>query len=305
MTLQQLRHFLAIIETGTLSMAAQRCHISQPSMSASLKALENDLGCLLFTRHSKGLLPTAAGQSLQQYAVRLLHEAQQARESVRSLPDEPCGTLRLGVTETISAYMLPRLLQGQLNILSGVQLTISEASIEDIQQQLRAGDIDLGLLVIDNVSPAEDFHCERLFDSPRRLWAPTGHPLLRRAHVKLNDVCEYPFILLEMDEHIATWERYWKRQPRRPQVITCSRSIEAVRSLVGMGIGVTILSNLVFRPWSLDGDHLSRRELAEDVPGMDIGLLSRKEPCSTEAQLFTHHLKGLLKQGGYWGSVSD
>ncbi|MEH6642235.1 LysR family transcriptional regulator [Vreelandella glaciei] len=305
MTLQQLRHFLAIIETGTLSMAAQRCHISQPSMSASLKALENDLGCLLFTRHSKGLLPTAAGQSLQQYAVRLLHEAQQARESVRSLPDEPCGTLRLGVAETISAYMLPRLLQGQLNILSGVQLTISEASIDDIQQQLRAGDIDLGLLVIDNVSPAEDFHCERLFDSPRRLWAPTGHPLLRRAHVKLNDVCEYPFILLEMDEHIATWERYWKRQPRRPQVITCSRSIEAVRSLVGMGIGVTILSNLVFRPWSLDGDHLSRRELAEDVPGMGIGLLSRKEPCSTEAQRFTHHLKGLLKQGGYWGSVGD
>ncbi|WP_081949080.1 LysR family transcriptional regulator [Litchfieldella xinjiangensis] len=297
MTFQQLRHFIAIIETGSLSQAAKRCYISQPSMSASIKALEQDLGCGLFTRHSKGLLPTAAGQALQQHAERMLREAQQARASVRSFPAELSGTLRLGVTETISAYMLPRLFQGQLDYLSGVRLEVSESSISETQRRLRADEIDIGLMVIDNVPPADDLHCEKLFETPRRLWAPTGHPLMRRSHVELSDVCEYPFILLEMDDHTTTWERYWQCQPHRPKVELRSHSIEAVRSLVGMGIGITILSSLVFRPWSLEGDHISRRELAEEVPGMSIGLL-RKTGGTAEVSFFIDRLKGLVEQSG-------
>ena len=298
MTFQQLRHFLAIIETGTLSQAAQRCYISQPSMSASIKALEGDLGCALFTRHSKGLLPTAAGQTLQQHAERMLREAQQARASVRSVPGKLCGTLRLGVTETISAYMLPRLFQKQLDYMSGVHLEVSEASISETQRRLRADEIDIGLMVIDNVPLAEDLCCEKLFESPRRLWAPTGHPLMRRGHVELSDLCEYPFILLEMDDHSITWERYWQSQPHRPKVGVRSHSIEAVRSLVGMGVGITILSSLVFRPWSLEGDHVSRRELTEEVPGMSIGLLRKKTDDSVEMSFFIDRLKGLIDQSG-------
>lgn len=301
MTLQQLRHFLAIVETGTLSRAAQRCHISQPSMSASLKALERDLGCTLFTRHAKGLLPTPAGRTLQQHASRLLREAQLARESVQVLPDEPRGTLRLGVTETISAYMLPRLLRWRLDALSGIQLEVVEGSIDGIERQLVRGDVDLTLMVIDNVKPSAELCCERLFDTPRRLWVPTGHPLLRQSRVGLRDVCRYPFILLEMDEHVRTWERYWQAQRSQPEIALRSHSIEAVRSFVGMGYGVTILSDLVFRPWSLDGDHLSRRELTDAVPGMGIGFLYRRD----DAGQLVHHFMGRLRASVSAGGLFD
>lgn len=299
MTLQQLRHFLAILETGSLSLAAQRCHISQPSMSASLKALERDLGTPLFIRHSKGLLPTAPGRALQKHAVRVLQEAKLARESVLSSPGEPSGVLRLGVTETISAYMLPYFFHRRLGALSDIQIEVNEGSIPGIQQRLRNGEIDLGLMVIDNVQPSEDLCCERLFDSPRRLWAPTGHPLLKRAKVKLKEVCDYPFILLEMDEHTATWERYWQHQPCRPHIALRSHSIEAVRSFVGMGHGVTILSNLVFRPWSLDGDHLTRRELAEAVPSMGIGFLYRNDDTVSAVSSFIEYFRMSMPQEAF------
>lgn len=296
MTLQQLRHFQAILETGSLSLAAQRCHISQPSMSASLKALERDLGAALFIRHSKGLLPTASGRALQKHAVRVLQEAKLARASVRSSVEEPGGVLRLGVTETISAYMLPHFFHRKLGALSDIQIEVGEGSIAEIQQRLRAGEIDLGLMVIDNVEPSEDLRCERLFSSPRRLWAPTGHPLLKHAKVKLEEVCAYPFILLEMDEHTATWERYWQHQPCRPTIALRSHSIEAVRSFVGMGHGVTILSNLVFRPWSLDGDQLSRRELAEVVPGMEVGFLYRNDDSISAVSAFIEYFRMSMSQ---------
>ncbi|PMR72817.1 LysR family transcriptional regulator [Billgrantia endophytica] len=301
MTLQQLRHFLAIIETGTLSQAAQRCHISQPSMSASLKALEQDLGCSLFTRHAKGLLPTQSGSMLQQHAERVLRETKLARERLQAPQDEPEGTLTLGVTETISAYMLPRLVRWRLDALAGIQLHVIEDTIGSLEERLLRGEVDLGLMVIDNIRPSMALHCERLFDTPRKLWAPAGHPLLRRTRITLQDVCDYPFVLLEMDEHVRTWERYWSGQIRRPEIVLRSHSIEAVRSFVAMGQGVTILSDLVFRPWSLEGEHISRREVHEEIPGMGIGFMHRKDVVTPLMTRFMHRLRATVQEGGLFG----
>lgn len=295
MTLQQLRHFLAIIETGTLSKAAQRCHISQPSMSASLKALESDLDCVLFQRHAKGLLPTPQGQKLHQHALRLMDEAQRARESVRGGLEAPQGALRLGVTETISAYLLPRLWRH--DALTGIELSVEEGSATAIRQRLMSEEIDLALMVTDNVKLEQGWRIDELLVTPRRLWAPAGHPMLRQSRIALTDVCRYPFVLLEMDDHVKTWERYWQPHASRPRIALRSHSIEAVRSFVGLGLGVTILSDIVFRPWSLDGDHLSRRELSDPVPGMQIGFLSREARQSTLMRHFIMRLQATIQDG--------
>jgi len=299
MTFQQLRHFLAIIETGNLSRAAQRCHISQPSMSASLKALESDLDCQLFKRHAKGLLPTEAGRKLQQHASRLLDEAHLARQSLKARTALPTGELRLGVTETISAYLLAQMFRWRSGVFGSITLQIEEGSVESIQQKLRAGEIDLALMVTDNVEPGGDLRLDELFVTPRRLWAPAGHPLLRQPEIALSDVCRYPFVLLEMDDHVKTWKRYWQAQPRQPEIVLRSHSIEAVRNWVGSGLGITILSDLIFRPWSLDGDHLSRRELTEPVPGMQIGFLSRNAGCSSLAGHFVTRLRAAVQEYGW------
>ncbi|ERJ19983.1 putative transcriptional regulator protein [Salinisphaera shabanensis E1L3A] len=302
MKLQQLRHFLAVVDSGSLSEAAQRCHISQPSMSASLHRLEEDVDKQLFIRHARGLTPTDSGRRLQQYATRILQTVEEARLNLDNEPANLTGRLRVGVTETISAYLLPRLLRWQQTMLPELSVTYIEDDIAGMQRRVKNGELDLGVMVTDNIAADPALRCDVLFSSPRRLWLSPGHPLLQQDKISLVDVAAYPFVLLEMDEHISTWSRYWQASPVRPEVVFQSHSIEAVRSMVGRNVGITILSDMVFRPWTLDGEHLSRRTLDAEVPGMDIGVLRVDASDSTEIQAFVdmlyHHLRrdALLEQ---------
>jgi len=79
--------------------------------------------------------------------------------------------------------------------------------------------------------------------------------------------------LLDIDEHVPTFRKYWEKYRLHSNVKMQSKSIEAVRSLVALGEGVTILSDLVYRPWSLEGKRISRRELSVPIPTMDVGVV--------------------------------
>ncbi|ROO24428.1 LysR family transcriptional regulator [Salinisphaera orenii MK-B5] len=296
MKLQQLRHFLAVAETGTLSEAAQRCHISQPSMSASLQKLEQDVDKPLFLRHARGLTPTEYGRRLQQYALRILRTVEEARLSLDDEPVELTGCLTVGVTETISAYLLPRILRWQQSMLAGLAIRFVEDDIAGLQQQVKDRRLDMGLMVTDNVTPDDALRCDVLFTSPRHLWLSSGHPLQQAERITLADVADYPFVRLEMDEHASTWTRYWRTSPVRPEIAFRSHSIEAVRSMVGRNIGITILSDLVFRPWTLDGEHLSRRALVDSIPGMDIGVIRSGGADSAPLQAFVNMLNHNLQR---------
>lgn len=98
---------------------------------------------------------------------------------------------------------------------------------------------------------------ETLFNSERRLWLPSRHPLGEKAD-GLADVAGEPYIMLTVDEAGQSALRYWQQSGHRPQVILHTSSVEAVRSMVANGSGVAILSDLVYRPWSLEGN-ASRR----------------------------------------------
>lgn len=268
---KQLQHFIAIAETGQISKAALRCHVSQSSMTASLKALEQNVGAALFSRHQGGVRLTEAG-------ARLLRHAQQVeatlREAVASLAERPSpvkGPLRLGVTETISAYVLAPLLSALRQQFPHLELSICELEREQIEHALNHDELDLAILLASNLSPGA-LQCQPLVRSPRQLWGHPDHPLMSANRVTLADVAAEPYILLDMDEHVNTVQRYWTSFGLQLQPYFRTISIEAVRNLVACGEGVAILSDLVYRPWSLDGQRIVRRPLADPVPSMDVGL---------------------------------
>lgn len=296
MKLQQLRHFLAVVDTGTLSEAAQRCHISQPSMSASLHKLEADVDKKLFVRHARGLTPTEHGRRLQQYALRILRTVEEARLSLDDEPVELTGELTVGVTQTISAYLLPRILRWRQSMLAGLSIRFVEDDIVGLQARVKRGDLDMGLMVTDNVTPDAALRRDVLFSSPRHLWLSAGHPLQQAERITLADVAAYPFVLLEMDEHASTWARYWRASTAKPEIVFRSYSIEAVRSMVGRNVGITILSDLVFRPWTLDGEHLSRRTVVADIPSMDIGVIRAGATDTAPLQAFVNMLDHNLRR---------
>ncbi|TWG89289.1 DNA-binding transcriptional LysR family regulator [Cupriavidus gilardii J11] len=277
-TLKQLQHFVAIAETGQISRAALRCHVSQSSMTASLKALEDLLGQRLFSRHASGMRLTDAGMKFLRHAQHIHDSVLDAVEAVTVAPMEITGKISLGVTETITAYVLPDLLQRVERKFPAVELKVVEHERSEIEQAVQSGQLDLALLLVSNLPALTQVACQTLLRSPRQLWAHPDHPLMAVERVTLRDVAQHDYILLDMDEHVSTVDKYWGQYGLTPSVQYRSRSIEAVRSLVAAGRGIAVLSDLVYRPWSLEGQRIARRTLADKVPSMDVGMVWRHEP---------------------------
>ena len=275
-TLRQIDYFLSVADTGQISHSSNLCNVSQSSMTIALQNLEDAVGVPLLSRHAKGVRLTDAG-------VRFLRHVQQARQSVREAvlaaqeePGQISGHARIGMTETISAYLLPSLMSTVTRRFRNLRLEVVERDRETIERQLLDGELDVALLLVSNTALHDDLKGETMIRSPRRLWTPPDHPLLEAQRVTLEDVANENYLLLDMDEHVQTVARYWGKYGVAPRVRMQSTSIEAVRSLVALGEGVTILSDLVYRPWSLEGNRISRRDLSVAVPTMDVGAVWRR-----------------------------
>jgi DNA-binding transcriptional LysR family regulator len=277
LTLRQIEYFLSVADTGQISHSSNLCNVSQSSMTIALQNLEDAVGVPLLSRHAKGVRLTDAG-------VRFMRHVQQARQSVQEavlaaqeVPEQIAGRVCIGMTETISAYLLPSLMSTVTRRFRNLQVEVIERERETIERQLLGGELDLALLLVSNTALHDDLKGETMIRSPRRLWTPPDHPLLEAQRVTLEDVAQENYLLLDMDEHVQTVARYWTKYGVTPRVRMQSTSIEAVRSLVALGEGVTILSDLVYRPWSLEGNRISRRNLSVAVPTMDVGAVWRRE----------------------------
>lgn len=276
-TLRQIDYFLSVADTGQISQSSNLCNVSQSSMTIALQNLEDAVGVPLLSRHAKGVRLTDAGMRF----LRHVHQARQSvEEAVVAAQEEPgqiAGLARIGMTETISAYLLPAIMSVVTRRFRNLQVEVVERDRQTIERQLIDGELDAALLLVSNTALHDDLKGETMIRSPRRLWTPPDHPLLEAQRVTLDDVAQENFLLLDMDEHVQTVARYWGKYGVAPRVRMQSKSIEAVRSLVALGEGVTILSDLVYRPWSLEGSRISRRDLSVEVPTMDVGAVWRRD----------------------------
>lgn len=282
-TIKQLQYFVAAAETRQVSRAALRCYVSQPSLTTSLKNLEATLKVSLFTRHSDGLRLTVQGEGFLRHAEHILRTLESAVEETRNSKSSVEGRVRIAITDTVSEYMLPRIIGAMRTQLPLVELEPVERNRLEIEEGLRSGEFDLAVVLVSNLSRAPDIRRENLLKSERRLWTSFEHPLASQKLVSLRQVAGLPFVLLDMDEHVDTVGRYWSASHLKPNVVFRTKSIEAVRSLVAQNIGVTILSDLVFRPWSHDGGKIRRTVLAGAVPSMDLGIAYQRGAVLSQA----------------------
>jgi DNA-binding transcriptional LysR family regulator len=139
-----------------------------------------------------------------------------------------------------------------------------------------AGDVDLGVALLSNVDHLTRFQHHVLIRSRRQLWTAPSHPLGQMNSPSLADIAAYPYILITVDESERSTLRYWKENGVEPNIAFRTSSMEALRGLVAHGFGVTILSDMVFRPWSLEGKRIEARPILNAIPQMDAGMLWRK-----------------------------
>lgn len=278
-SIRQLRYFVAVAEAGQVSAAAKELFISQSAVTSAIQDIEKRLGRPVFTRTARGVRLTDTGMALLPKAreiLRMMSEAAEVTETDAALR----GVVRAGVTYTVMGYFLPQHIQRLAARHPNLEITWLEMDRASAEQMLIAGELDFALLLTSNLRSSELKH-ETFVHSVRRLWMAPNHPLARLPEVHLADVAEHPYALLAVDEADQTTRAYWGEL--EPRVFVETTSIEAVRSIVANGNGVTILSDMVYRPWSLEGKRIETAIVTEPVPDMRIGLAWRKAASFTPA----------------------
>jgi DNA-binding transcriptional LysR family regulator len=276
LSLRHLRYFIAAAESGQVSRAAVALSVSQSTITAAIQHLETQLGAALFDRHPQGVALTLEGSSFLQHARNIIASVNDALRVDLAQKVKVEGNVRVGVTYTVAGYFLPQHLARFGRTYPGVNLKLREAQRAAIEADLAAGRLDIAVLLTSNIQNSSGLSHETLIRSKRRLWLPNDHPLMQSPEIRLADIAEEPYIMLTVDEAAATAQRYWERTRYRPRIIFRTSSVEAVRSMVANGGGVTILSDMVYRPWSLEGQRIETRDVDDLVPSMDVGLAWRR-----------------------------
>ncbi len=275
-TLRQLRYFVAVAERGSVSGAAQALSISQSAVTEALKELEGDLGVVLFDRHARGLSVTHKGQLFLRHATRILGGVSDARRALGEDEGAAPGQLALGVTALVAGYVLSDLLARYRRAFPGVKVSAIEDTGDYLEHLLVGGELDVAVMVTSNLRDRMALTTDLIEDSPYRLWTPLGHRLAGRDTVSIDEVAGEPLIMLTIDEIEENTAKLVHALGRKPDIAFRTRSVEAVRSLVATGAGVAILPELVYRPWSLEGDRIEMRTIGGDMPSVQVGMAWRR-----------------------------
>jgi DNA-binding transcriptional LysR family regulator len=283
LTIRQLRYFAAAAETGQFSLAAANQHISQSAITSAIGQLEQTLGVSLFERLPHGVRLTLEGHRFFERAQSILNAVQDAVSEPLTHSAALGGTVRIGASYTVLGYYLPALLARFRRSYPNIVFDLHDLDRAAIETAVTAGELDLGLIILSNASPDLALEKAVLLRSRRHLWLSADHPLMAQEHISLRDVERYPYILLTVDEGEASTRRYWETARVSPQIAFRTGSMEALRGLVAHGFGVTVLSEMVFRSWSLEGRRLETRSLSDPAPEMELGLIWTPQSVITPA----------------------
>jgi LysR family hydrogen peroxide-inducible transcriptional activator len=295
-TLKQLRHLLALAEYGHFGRAAEASHVTQSTLSASIKELEQVLGAQLVDRTKRRVTVTPLGQTVVAKARVLLQEAEDLVETARANQAPLSGPLQLGVIPTIGPFLLPRVLPLLRRRHPDLKLYLTEDLTERLLEQLNAGKLDLALIALpydmpglEQVSVGED---------PFSVALPEKHELAKRERIDPESLEREPLLLLRdghcLREHALAACRLSSRGPGGGHVDAFqATSLYTLVQMVENGLGLTLLPKLALDAGILKGTHLVTRPIAGKSQARELALVWRRGSARrAEFEL----MAGLLRQ---------
>jgi DNA-binding transcriptional LysR family regulator len=282
-TFRQMRYFIAVAEARSISGGSAIVGISQSAVTDAIRFLEAETGFPLLTRHAKGVTLTRQGEQFLRHARKVIEAIADIRGGVGQGEVRVGGSLHIGTTPIVTGYFLPDLLARFRQACPDVDVTLTEDHNNYLEHMLVNGEIDLAILVVPDFSRPEALDHEVLLRSEMRVWMAPGHRLANTESLSLSDLIDEPIVMLARDELAAASLNVWNGQLHRPHCAYRSSSVEAVRGIVGTNGGVAILPDLVYRPWSLDGDRVLAKRTRDPLPTIDIGLVWRRLTRHNEA----------------------
>ena len=291
MELRHLRYFLAVAETGSLTVAAeQRLHTSQPSLSRQIRDLEDQVGAELFLRSARGVELTAAGKAFMDHARLALTQVDAAIEAARRAARPSKQRFALGFLTGQEMTWLPRAMHLLRDELPGIDVTVSSDYSPDLAEAVARGKLDLAFM---RAEPGYDLVFETVSRESLVVLMSSDHPLTARAAVSARDLVGSPFIGMAKKARVlrAVVDAYLEREGVQLIPTQGVDNPAMVMSLVASMRGTTLIPSYVenLLPWSVVS-----RPLAGEAPTVDLVVGYSRANTSTALKLFVSRLAELV-----------
>ena len=250
MDLYQIRYFLTIADFGSFTKAAEQLYVSQPSLSAGIKKLEQELDTPLFERGGRRVLLTPAGRLFQERAQAILAEYHSIRQDLKKLKDQP--TLRIATLQSIRGNSMAEIIGAFRQQHPQVTIEICTGYLQDLQDWLEQGEVDVALTWLRQQDDPQT--SQFLFHQPLTLAAPHDHVIAQSKSVCLADLDGQPYIERLTCEFWQAHPKIFKSACVNPQIVYSSNNEEWVISLIQAGMGMSImpvwtdLTNITYVP---------------------------------------------------------
>ncbi len=272
MNLRDLQYVVAVAELQHFGRAAERCHVSQPTLSMQIRKVEDYLGVELFERSGRRVLVTSAGEQIVDKARVLLRDYEELQLTAKRLKDPSAGQYRLGAFPTLAPYLLPRIVPAIHAAFPRLRLLLLEDKTEQLLTRLRRGQLDLALLALP--VHGDDLECCPLFDEPFLLATSGQHPLAQLGSVTVDKLVDYPMLLLDEGHCLRDQAlEFCKLNTLEESQEFRATSLPTLMQMVSTDLGITLVPEMATRgaPRSL-----SFIPFTPPVPHRSIGLVWRR-----------------------------
>ena len=274
--LYQLRYFLAVVETGNFTKAAEQCHVTQPTLSAGIKKLEGRLSKRLFSRTSRRVYLTEAGTRFVDRAKSILHACNEAEAAMREVPLDVA--LRVGLLRTVPATDLVPRFRRFRSAFPDVDIELFEGTEQELANRLDERRIDLAITVLRPDAMPVTAHA--LFEEGYGLALAAAHPLAGSDRIDPEALANENIIVRTPCEVLSETSRHFTDHNVRPRIAYRTRHDERAIAMVAAGLGFTVM------PDCYRQDGVARVKLRGFNHRRRIGVVSRPEGPEL-AQKFT------------------
>ncbi len=246
MTLTELRYIVTLAQEQHFGRAAERCHVSQPTLSVGVKKLEDELGVLIFERSKSAVRLTPVGEGIVTQAQKVLEQAQGIRELAQAGKNQLAAPLRVGAIYTVGPYIFPHLIPQLHRVAPDMPLYIEENFTHVLRDKLRTGELDA--IIIALPFQEADVLTKALYDEPFYVLMPAEHPWTARQTVDAEMLNDKSLLLLGeghcfRDQVLEACPTQGGRRGEEASKHTTveSSSLETIRHMVASGLGISVL----------------------------------------------------------------
>ncbi|EEX14790.1 LysR-family transcriptional regulator [Citreicella sp. SE45] len=288
-TLRQIEYFIATAEAGSITLAAERINISQPSISTAISQLEAELGAQLFLRrHAQGLSLTRTGRELLAEAKQLMDQAQKLYHTASEATEAVRGTLSLGCLVTFAPMVLPEVTHSFATDFPGVRVLPQVSDHEQLLHGLERAELDIALSY--DLHLPDEFEFIPLAELPPYALVAETDPLASEPAVTLGELAERDMILLDLPQSRDYFLALFARMGLVPKISARLQQQDVIRTMVANRFGYTIANIRPKSRLALDGRSVAKVRIAGDHKPMRLGLLrvARQAPTRLVGTFMDH-----------------